>query len=139
MSAELEEALKCLKFLRDESIKDIAFFKDSVTTKTLYQLYYTDFNIIKQGLIQSQKIEVENVKYKQLEEQIGCPLEIYVGISQHNITEVYDEYGVEYIILLRTIRDQFNACNFTNGLNNILVCEWKNYKKTWWLRKDKSE
>ena len=77
-------------------------------------------------------------KLEDLEEEIGCPLEVYVGISQQNITKVYDEYGMEYIIL-KVIRDQFNACNFMNGLNNTLVCEWKDYKKTWWLKKDKSE
>ncbi len=69
----MNEALKCLSFLKDEAINDIACLKDSVTTKTLYQLYFANFDTIEQALLKAQKIEEES---KQLEKELNCPLEV---------------------------------------------------------------
>lgn len=42
----INEAITCLNFLKEESINDIACLKSSVTTKTLYQLYFANFDAI---------------------------------------------------------------------------------------------
>lgn len=47
---KINEAITCLNFLKEESINDIACLKNSVTTKTLYQLYFTNFDVIEDVL-----------------------------------------------------------------------------------------
>ena len=56
-NAKPSEAMKCLKFLKDETINDIACLKNSVTTKTLYQLYFANFDSIEQALNKAQENE----------------------------------------------------------------------------------
>ena len=51
------KALICLNFLKDEAINDIACLKNSVTTKTLYQLYFANFDTIEQALTTKTKKE----------------------------------------------------------------------------------
>ena len=65
-NAKPSEAMKCLKFLKDETINDIACLKNSVTTKTLYQLYFANFDSIEQALNKAQ--EIENKKYLKWED-----------------------------------------------------------------------
>lgn len=74
--------------------------------------------------------------YNRLEEQLGCPLEVYVGINQRYITTVYDKDGIDYTIKPDTIiEDSFMAVDgFT-----LIECKWNMYCKTWWLKEDKSE
>ena len=48
--ATIKEVKKSLDILKEAKIKDIAMFKDSKLTDTLYQLYYTDFDIIEEFL-----------------------------------------------------------------------------------------
>lgn len=74
-------------------------------------------------------------KLEDLEEELGCPLEVLVKAL---IEGVYYEDTDNYMIYLPVFLD-FNLDD-----NYILyyVDEkllTKDYKKTWWLRKDKSE
>lgn len=95
-----------------------------------------DCEIIKDALLKAQEIEKENTRHKKLEEELGCPLEVYVGINQRNITTIYDKNGIDHTIEPNTIiKDSFFAVNgFT-----LIECMWNMYCKTWWLKKDKSE
>ena len=71
-------------------------------------------------------------KYRELEEQLGCPLEIvfkaikqgYVWTKDNTINRTELKYDTK-------ANDFYWNWNFD--------CYFKNYKKTWWLKKDKSE
>ena len=119
--------------------KEIISLKQSIEQCNDKPIYYTSRSfgnkyIVPQKIFEEQ--EKENARYKQLEEKLGCPLEIYVGINQRDITTVYDKNGIDHIIKHDTIiKDSFFAVNgFT-----LIECMWNMYRKTWWLRKDKSE
>jgi hypothetical protein len=77
-------------------------------------------------------------KYKDFEEQIGCPLEKLIKFSTQ--VTVYTIYGVHTneIVL---IDFSLNRIHITKNrdLNNIYTLYISDYKKTWWLKKDKSE
>ena len=71
-------------------------------------------------------------KYRKLEEQLGCPLEvvfkaiingIIVDGSTYQVKVGKDIYGYFFIL--------------SNGSSYPFYL--KNYKKSWWLKKDKSE
>ncbi len=93
------------------------------------------FDIIKQALIKAQKIEKENVRYKQLEEQLGCPLEVVFRALINGVIYYQNDNG--YLIEMK-------------GIKLVKLCEWcltngncypmtKYYKSNWWLKEDKSE
>ena len=66
----------------------------------------------------------ELIKYRDLEEQLGCPLEVRCKITTD--TTIYD--------------NNFTAimnCGF--GSNYEFDFAYSDYKKTWFLKKDKSE
>lgn len=77
-------------------------------------------------------LKEENAKYKDLEEQIGCPLEvvfkalkqdyIYTKSGKHSRLE-FGTYGFEWCICYG-LRTQLRVVD---------------YKKTWFLKEDKSE
>lgn len=89
MSVELE-AMKCLNFLKNESINEIACLKGSVTTKTLYQLYFANFDTIEQGLIKAQEMENENAELK---EALRIIKEKDVDIFMLNDLENLEDYN----------------------------------------------
>lgn len=74
-------------------------------------------------------------KYGELEEKIGCPLEVRCKL--YNGAIVYDEdgksMGAEHIG-----KHDFYA-NLIGGPYMPRLMYMKGYKKTWWLKKDKSE
>ena len=75
-------------------------------------------------------------KLEDIEEELGCPLEVYVKIVHRDIAIIYESNGVKNIINYGTInRNRFTAVKpFA-----VIEYAWKDYKKTWWLREDKSE
>jgi len=66
-----------------------------------------------------------------LEEEIGCPLEARLKVN-HN-TAIYDVSGEEYIV------EFVEKDIFTVYAIFYMSYRWEDYKKTWWLKKDKSE
>ena len=78
---------------------------------------------------------LELQKYKQLEEQIGCPLEVRCKLCDGTI--IYDEngkpMGVEHIG-----EHDFYAYLIGKPYMPRLMYI-KGYKKSWWLKADKSE
>ena len=74
-----------------------------------------------------------------LEEQIGCPLEVRCKVVTDSV--IYDENGVEYKVV-NTYMDYFDCENpFDNEMGYCDLCafSWVDYKETWFLKKDKSE
>ena len=77
-------------------------------------------------------------KLEDLEEKLGCPLEVYVKIRQSIIEKVYIQYlgEMERMWIMAPIAK--NGFGVVNGFITK-SCFWKDYKKTWWLKEDKSE
>jgi len=72
-------------------------------------------------------------KLEDLEEKIGCPLEVIFKLLNQDY--YYDELG--HIWHLEFINLKNGATQF--GAKGNVPQDLNNYKKTWWLRKDKSE
>lgn len=81
----------------------------------------------------------ELIKYRDLEKQIGCPLEVRCKVVCDSI--IYDENDIEYEVAY--IYEEYFQCEdpFDNDMGYTKMCafDWEDYKKTWWLKKDKSE
>lgn len=77
-------------------------------------------------------------KLEDLEEQIGCPLEVVFKALKNGIYveegtfEKYDVRGIELrgLSVISKICS-YGECDFT--------CYYTDYKKIWWLKEDKSE
>lgn len=73
-----------------------------------------------------------------LEEQLGCPIEKLIEFSrQETVYTIYGTHTNEIVIV------DLNLCRIhisINGdINNSYCLYFKDYKKTWWLKWDKSE
>ena len=83
-----------------------------------------------------------NAKYKDLEDQLGCPLDVVFKALKEGIytkeseldkeLELYDVRGIgsRGLEVISKICS-YGECDFT--------CYYTDYKKTWWLKEDKSE
>lgn len=85
----------------------------------------------------NQLLKEENAKYKQLEEQLGCPLEVREraltnGIYIKNIDGDMVNFKVMLVYKNKELGYYFRIVN--DGV--VLL---KDYKKTWFLKEDKSE
>lgn len=87
-------------------------------------------------------LKEQNDKYKQLEEKLGCPLEIVSKTLENGIytkeseldkeLELFEVRGIERKgISVISKFCSYAECDFT--------CYYKDYKKTWFLKKDRSE
>jgi hypothetical protein len=143
-NTKANEAIRCLSFLKDEAINDIACFKNSATTKTLYQLYFANFDNIEQALQKAQKQEKENAEYKNIEENIGCPFKVIEHLI-NMIQFFFEKDGKMYMIDDYDIKN--NTINFKSGtrLPDYKFCRMNYevpftlYGKMFWLKEDKSE
>lgn len=80
-------------------------------------------------------LKEQNAKYKQLEEQIGCPLEVVFKAIYSGIYYIYPNGN---IVLERS----FKLNHYSSGwclIKPKLNFKLEDYKKTWWLKRDKSE
>lgn len=55
----VEEALRSLYFIKTVEIKDIASLKDSEITKTLYDLYFNDFDTIEEAIKELGEMQIK--------------------------------------------------------------------------------
>ena len=103
------------------------------------------------------KVMNELLQYKDLEEQIGCPLEVVLGFLTHSITEIiieYDHFSGNYASPYCTDEDIVKAYvssiydrNEIDGISkpefvvetNMGTFPFSDYKEHWWLKEDKSE
>ena len=95
-----------------------------------------------------------------IEEELGCPLDVVFTAMKDGIYYSYDKYDYGWFSLNdeynedipkgRIIFDDAPKLRIPNGIDwvfvgkiknqpNVICCFVKDYKKTWWLRKDKSE
>ena len=87
----------------------------------------------KQYIRLASRLAVDNKlgKLEDLEEQLGCSLEIRLQVV-HN-TFIYDAEGNEYVVEF-VEKDFFSVYNIF-----YMSFRWSDYKNTWFLKKDKSE
>ena len=72
-------------------------------------------------------------KLEDLEEEIGCPLEIFFRALKEGIyNEGMKHFNIEHYFVDRNSFDiHYN--------HSVIVFKVSDYKKTWWLKEDKSE
>lgn len=140
---KVQQALQCLESINNakpsEALESLEYL-DKTCGCFATDKEYEAVNTIKQALLKAQEQEKENVEYKQLEEQIGCPLETviehinesYKMLCQHiEINEKYVELKkYRDIVELSKISYDIAISKEQKGL-----CE----KYFTWLRKGKSE
>lgn len=84
---------------------------------------------------------VELQTYKKLEEQIGCPIEVYVKLKYD--TNFFDRDGIEWFVEAISKKNIICATRFNISTSPMKAeykyFELKDYKKTWWIKEDKSE
>lgn len=56
---DIEAVRKSLNFIKNVEIKDIASLKDSTLTKTLYDLYFNDFDKIEETIKELEKMQIK--------------------------------------------------------------------------------
>ena len=76
-------------------------------------------------------LKEQNTKYKDLEEQLGCPLEVIIRALKDGI---YNKRGFHYEVILY----EDVLCAYPIDVYDE-SWELSNYKKTFWLKEDKSE
>jgi len=147
-NSNLKESLNDLEMLSNcaEAMKEAPssnWIEYAQTEAELDLKLYLAYSNIQQALLKAQEQEKENAKYKQFEKEIGIPLEIafralkegiyiekgqfpYTSLEKHNVRGI-ELYGLGVISNICSYGD----CDFT--------CLYKDYKKCWWLKADKSE
>lgn len=84
-------------------------------------------------------------KCHNLEEQIGCPLEVRCAVVPDSFiytfgTTMENQDVVTQRHIVTISKEGFTILYATTtGKERKMELSWKAYKKTWWLRKDKSE
>lgn len=157
-SEALEELIDMIEyFTRLDYVEPIVRNEIHDKFKDIYWHKLPHLDSIKEALLKAQKLEKENAKYKQLEEQIGCPLEVVLGFLTHSITEIiieYDHFSGNYASPYCTDEDIVKAYvssiydrNEIDGISepelvvetNMGTFPLSDYKEHWWLKEDKSE
>lgn len=104
-------------------------------------------NLRKDNLI----LKEQNSKYSELEEQLGCPLEVvaqalsrgfYIDVKKVEIDPPLKSQTEDLLLIncpkdfrLNLWYERIEVASFGHYLEIYL----KDYKNTWWLKKDKSE
>ena len=104
----------------------------------------SDFEILKEA--NKEEIEEELIhlqKNKQLENEIGCPLEVRCKL--YNGALIYDSV-FDKVLSIHTINKNSFECKvpvFEESIGTVVVIkrvfDFSDYKIGWWLKKDKSE
>lgn len=81
-----------------------------------------------------QLVSYELEKYRKLEEQLGCPLDVFVKALKNGI---YHDNKFEYPVFILD-KDNFKTKNYHLLVKGTVVY-LKDYKNTWWLKEDRSE
>ncbi len=144
-NADPSTALECL----EEISKEEVLFKNrntiymggeksnSFTYKDTIGNHFKEIEEIKQFLLKAQEMEKEITKYKQIKEQLGCPLEVVERAIKNGIYNGVPEY-ISAVGLVYMLGRFYLTCFDENGKpdGSYLISE---YKKTWWLKEDRSE
>ena len=75
-----------------------------------------------------------------LQKEFGCPLDIVLKIKFGDIHHVYDENGDKFCINWGEIfKGYFSVYRGTDFDFTVKILKWEDYRKTWWIKKDRSE
>jgi len=114
------------------------------------------YNSILESLLKTQVLEKENAKYKSLEKQFGGSLDMILNLMKNSNTldEHYHTQDIYFIYKGKLISGSFIKLEYDNEfIINVETSEMfdssydiddydlkvKDYKKTWWLKEDRSE
>lgn len=94
---------------------------------------------IRATLLKAQELEVENSKYKELEEEIGCSVDVIAKLRKANY--IYRDDDIVFGFIGINFNDEDKLILYNDDEWNTFTSDLKlvDYKKTWFLRKDKSE
>lgn len=95
-----------------------------------------DYKLLQKALLKTQENEKEIAKYKQLEEDLGCSLDVVFKALQNGAN--YEDVANRMRLLpvdLHFNLDGDYVLYFSDD-EHLLT---KNYKKTWWLKENKEE
>ena len=87
-------------------------------------------NVIVEGMIYNKLGKLEDI-----EEELGCPIEVYVKL--HKIAKIYDEQGNP--LKIRQVIDENIVISTKKEINGYKLIPLNCYKKTWWIKEDRSE
>ena len=110
---------------------------DEDTLKQIYVKLGKIENVMKDHAIESIDYLEECIKrsdrYGELEEQIGCPIDVFFRALNEGIyNEGMKHFNIEHYFADRNSFDiHYN--------HSVLVFKVSDYKKTWWLKADRSE
>ena len=91
----------------------------------------------KQNQIGKNPALVKLGKLEDLEEQLGCPLEVVVKALK---VQIYYEVNDKEGLIIAPYLVEYFGKGFTFDCIGFHEIIWlKDYKKTWWLKEDKSE
>ena len=122
MKNTMEKELEAIQYITKE-------FQNLITDRDHYSLdVYPKIETLIQYFL----------KIHQLEDELGCPLDVVFKALKNGIYieegtfEKYDVRGIE----LKGLGVISNICSYGDC---DFTCYYKDYKKTWWLKEDKSE
>ena len=78
-------------------------------------------------------------KLEDLEEELGCPLEVIKKLRKANY--IYRDDGLEFGFIGINFNDEDKLMLYNDDEWNTFTSDLRlaDYKKTWWLKEDKSE
>lgn len=131
MNEKLEEAIEALEVL-DKTITPLLRPVLAKYEDDLDDIITANYFVLKQALLKAQENEKEIAKYKQLEKDLGCPLDVVLKALKYGI---YQEDGG---------RRKLPFIEYNSGTNKFYFgfgtyCNVEDYKKTWWLKENKEE
>ena len=89
------------------------------------------------------KALTELKEYKKLEQELGCPLEILIKAQTEGFFGQVDDkivhYDTTYNFVVIDFRLNKLQCAIKRDFTDVITFFTFDYKKTWWLREDKSE
>lgn len=126
---------------RDYATENINLRQQIIDLKVANKDKAETIKSMKQELIEYSKLRdrfkvlyEENKKYKQLQEELGCPLKVVFKAIEYGI---YDKKGEERSVNFDYNKWEkeyyFNAFSYDDNIKLYL----RDYKRTWWLVSDK--
>lgn len=114
-----------------------------IETDTYMEMNIDDLKNAKEPSIQELYVRLN--KYEKLEEEIGCPLEVRCKVFPNSYIYTFGTSMETQDVITRrkviTIDKEGIYILYTtaSGKERNMTLSWKAYKKTWWLKEDKSE
>lgn len=78
---------------------------------------------------------VDHDKYGELQEQLGCPLDVYVKLITKKVITIYDKSGERCMIN----NIDGNIINVFKKFKGSYTLKVNHYKQDWFLKEDRSE